>query len=118
MIHVLCCVGLEGCAGMAAVSTKNGPLDLGQFYAAVQKALPAYARPVFLRLLHRVDATGQCPLHIEYTRLNIYSPKAGVDVSTNSSLFYSQQKSTYSTKTLSYKFSVLSMLFMQCYLCN
>ena len=51
--------GLEGCAGMAAIADKTGSPDLCKFYAATQKALPLYARPVFLRILHAVDATSE-----------------------------------------------------------
>lgn len=51
--------GVEGKAGMAAVAHAGGQFDLDAFLTAVQKALPSYARPVFLRLMPSVDTTGE-----------------------------------------------------------
>ncbi|XP_069570656.1 long-chain fatty acid transport protein 1-like [Brachyistius frenatus] len=59
--------GVEGKAGMAAIAHAGGQLDLGAFLIAVQKALPSYARPVFLRLVPSVDTTGT--FKIQKTRL-------------------------------------------------
>lgn len=53
------CAGVEGKAGMAAVAHAGGHFDLDAFLTAVQKALPSYARPVFLRLMPSVDTTGE-----------------------------------------------------------
>lgn len=53
------CAGVEGKAGMAAVAYNGSQFDLDAFLIAVQKALPSYARPVFLRLLPSVDTTGE-----------------------------------------------------------
>ncbi len=44
---------------MAAVAHTGGQFDLDAFMIAVQKALPSYARPVFLRLMPSVDTTGE-----------------------------------------------------------
>ncbi|KAM6939895.1 long-chain fatty acid transport protein 1-like isoform 2-T2 [Xenentodon cancila] len=49
--------GVEGKAGMAAIADE-GHMDLDAFLISVQKALPSYARPVFLRLMPSVDTTG------------------------------------------------------------
>ncbi|XP_041789003.1 long-chain fatty acid transport protein 1-like [Chelmon rostratus] len=59
--------GVEGKAGMAAVAHTGGQFDLDAFLIAVQKALPSYARPVFLRLMPSVDTTGT--FKIQKTRL-------------------------------------------------
>lgn len=59
--------GVEGKAGMAAIGHTGGILDLDEFLSAVQKALPSYARPIFLRLLPSVDTTGT--FKIQKTRL-------------------------------------------------
>ncbi|XP_034544195.1 long-chain fatty acid transport protein 1-like [Notolabrus celidotus] len=59
--------GVEGKAGMAAVAHAGGQFDLNTFLSAVQKALPSYARPVFLRLMPSVDTTGT--FKIQKTRL-------------------------------------------------
>lgn len=52
------CAGVEGKAGMAAIANE-GDIDLDEFFMATQKALPSYARPVFLRLMPSVDTTGE-----------------------------------------------------------
>ncbi|XP_061577233.1 long-chain fatty acid transport protein 1-like isoform X2 [Cololabis saira] len=49
--------GVEGKAGMAAIADE-GHVDLPAFFTSTQKALPSYARPVFLRLMPAVDTTG------------------------------------------------------------
>ena len=50
--------GTEGRAGMAAIADINQTLDLIQLKTDLQKSLPVYARPVFLRLLNKLDMTG------------------------------------------------------------
>jgi fatty-acyl-CoA synthase len=49
--------GAEGRAGMAALAVDAG-FDLAEFRADVALRMPAYARPLFLRLLRSVDVTG------------------------------------------------------------
>jgi fatty-acyl-CoA synthase len=48
---------LDGRAGMAAVSLE-AEIDLGKLHAYVAENLPAYARPLFLRLQRGTDITG------------------------------------------------------------
>eukprot|EP00064_Thunnus_orientalis_P021040 superscaffoldBa00006145_g21194 len=60
--------GVEGKAGMVAIAHAGGQFDLDAFLIAVQKALPSYARPVFLRLMPSVDTTGT--FKIQKTRLH------------------------------------------------
>ena len=48
--------GSEGKAGMATLAT-DAALDLGALRAHIARRLPAYARPVFLRLKDRIDTT-------------------------------------------------------------
>ncbi|NXG46359.1 S27A1 protein, partial [Psilopogon haemacephalus] len=50
--------GVEGRAGMAAIADPLGKVDPNVLYQELQKVLPTYARPLFLRLLPRVDTTG------------------------------------------------------------
>ncbi len=51
--------GADGRAGMAALVLKDDdPLDVDAFSDHVRQALPAYARPVFLRILPQLDTTG------------------------------------------------------------
>ncbi len=50
--------GHSGRAGMAALVTDEQPLDLAALHAHVHANLPAYARPLFLRLQEQTDTTG------------------------------------------------------------
>jgi fatty-acyl-CoA synthase len=49
--------GADGRAGMAALVV-NAEFDLARFRQAVAQRLPAYARPVFVRLITSLEATG------------------------------------------------------------
>ncbi|KAJ8260552.1 hypothetical protein COCON_G00162750 [Conger conger] len=50
--------GAEGKAGMAAIADPTHATDLEKFGRDLEKALPPYARPVFLRFLPEVNKTG------------------------------------------------------------
>lgn len=50
--------GQEGRAGMAAILDPEEAVDLKQFVQGVKKTLPSYARPIFIRLLRKIDMTG------------------------------------------------------------
>jgi len=47
----------DGRAGMAAIVC-NGPIDLGELHRHLVECLPAYARPLFLRLCPQAELTG------------------------------------------------------------
>lgn len=51
-------LGSEGKAGMATIADTTGSFDLNIFLQKIQRALPPYARPVFLRISPNVDTTG------------------------------------------------------------
>lgn len=51
--------GVEGKAGMAAIADSAGSFNCESFLREVQKVLPPYARPVFLRISPQVDTTGE-----------------------------------------------------------
>lgn len=53
------CAGAEGKAGMAAIADPTHSTDLVKFVKDMEKALPPYARPVFLRFLAEVNKTGR-----------------------------------------------------------
>ncbi|XP_066516576.1 long-chain fatty acid transport protein 1-like [Hoplias malabaricus] len=59
--------GVEGKAGMAAIAHSGDSFNCDSFLKDVQKCLPSYARPVFLRLCPEVDTTGT--FKIQKTRL-------------------------------------------------
>lgn len=49
--------GNDGRAGMAAI-TNSGEIDLKRLYAHIEKNLPTYARPLFLRIQKKIEITG------------------------------------------------------------
>ncbi|XP_030591063.1 long-chain fatty acid transport protein 1a [Archocentrus centrarchus] len=59
--------GVEGKAGMAAIADPTGTFDCSSFLQNIQRALPPYARPMFLRVSPHVDTTGT--FKIQKTRL-------------------------------------------------
>ncbi|KAK7791656.1 hypothetical protein R5R35_005068 [Gryllus longicercus] len=50
--------GAEGRAGMVAVQDPEGSLDLQRLAAGVERSLPGYARPLFVRVTPRLQLTG------------------------------------------------------------
>ncbi len=56
-VYGVAITGMDGRVGMAAVVTEDG-IDLEGFHTHVEQQLPAYARPVFLRIQDHIDATG------------------------------------------------------------
>ena len=48
----------EGRAGMAAIHDTENNIDLNLVAASLKSVLPTYARPLFIRLLSKVDMTG------------------------------------------------------------
>jgi solute carrier family 27 fatty acid transporter 1/4 len=51
-------IGTEGKAGMAAIVDDNANLDLDILARSLERKLPVYARPLFLRITAQIDATG------------------------------------------------------------
>ncbi|KAI5712827.1 hypothetical protein M8J75_011500 [Diaphorina citri] len=49
---------VEGKAGMAAIVDTENSLDLKQLISGMQKTLPTYARPLFVRTIREVPMTG------------------------------------------------------------
>lgn len=50
---------MEGKAGMTAILDQDDTLNLTTLADGMKKALPAYARPQFVRVLRKVDMTGK-----------------------------------------------------------
>ena len=50
--------GIEGRAGMAAIHDPSDDLDLVTLASSLKEKLPAFARPLFLRLVSQLDLTG------------------------------------------------------------
>ena len=53
--------GTEGRAGMAAVASSSSSCDLEHLAQLLQKELPQYAHPIFLRFLPELHKTGLSP---------------------------------------------------------
>lgn len=64
--------GVEGKAGMAAIADSTGSFNCESFLREVQKVLPPYARPVFLRVSPQVDTTGELLLHLHSITRPVY----------------------------------------------
>lgn len=50
---------IEGRAGMCGIVDDDNTLDLDKLAKDIAKHLPAYARPVFIRVMDKLDMTGQ-----------------------------------------------------------
>ncbi|XP_043252289.1 long-chain fatty acid transport protein 4-like [Colletes gigas] len=50
--------GMEGRAGMAAIVDPDSLLDFKALAEGLEKTLPAYARPIFLRIVKELEITG------------------------------------------------------------
>ncbi|XP_076224108.1 long-chain fatty acid transport protein 4 isoform X2 [Nomia melanderi] len=54
--------GMEGRAGMAAIVDPDSLLDFKALAEGLEKALPSYARPIFLRIVKELEMTGSFKL--------------------------------------------------------
>ena len=67
--------GAEGRAGMAALAVEDpDQFDLEAFTRLVDAELPAYARPVFIRLQQNLETTGTFKLVKTQLREQAYHP--------------------------------------------
>ncbi|TTY05120.1 Long-chain fatty acid transport protein 4 [Bagarius yarrelli] len=71
--------GVEGKAGMAAIADPDHTTDLEKFSRELEKTLPPYARPVFLRFLPEVDKTGTFKFQKTELRRDGFDPTAVSD---------------------------------------
>merc|ERR1712158_109775 len=49
--------GTEGRAGMVAIPDPDRKVDVEKLYEGLREKLPAYARPIFVRLVNKIDVT-------------------------------------------------------------
>ena len=70
--------GTEGAAGMAAIVADDS-LDLRELRRHLARALPAYARPLFLRLTDSIAATSTFKHKKNELRRDGYDPAATTD---------------------------------------
>ncbi|MBV99034.1 Long-chain fatty acid transport protein 4, partial [Eschrichtius robustus] len=66
--------GNEGRAGMAAVASPSGSCDLERLAQLLEKELPLYARPIFLRFLPELHKTGTFKLQKTDLRKEGFDP--------------------------------------------
>uniref|UniRef100_A0A8C8XQG6 long-chain-fatty-acid--CoA ligase n=1 Tax=Panthera leo TaxID=9689 RepID=A0A8C8XQG6_PANLE len=66
--------GTEGRAGMAAVASPAGSCDLEHFAQLLERELPLYARPIFLRFLPELHRTGTFKLQKTELRKEGFDP--------------------------------------------
>ncbi|KAK0131324.1 Long-chain fatty acid transport protein 1 [Merluccius polli] len=71
--------GVEGKAGMAAIADTGRQVDMENFLQTVERALPSYARPVFLRLTPHIDTTGTFKIKKMRLRQEGYDPRLSTD---------------------------------------
>ncbi|XP_073846334.1 fatty acid transport protein 2 isoform X2 [Musca autumnalis] len=84
----------EGRAGMAAIYDPERQVDLDKFSENLAKVLPAYARPLFLRFLTKVDLTGTFKLRKVDLQKEGYDPNVISDV-----MYYQTPKGKYELLT-------------------
>jgi fatty-acyl-CoA synthase len=78
LVYGVAVPGTEGAAGMAAVVV-NGALDLAELRAHLVRALPAYARPLFLRIQDRIAVTATFKHQSTDLKRNGFDPAATDD---------------------------------------
>ncbi|XP_039279546.1 long-chain fatty acid transport protein 4-like [Nilaparvata lugens] len=79
---------------MAAIADASGQVDLAALAEGLDKELPAYARPLFVRLLHAVEMTGTFKMKKGDLQKDGFDPAKVTD-----KLFY-RKGSTYIPLTL------------------
>ncbi|KAL4100912.1 hypothetical protein QTP88_020937 [Uroleucon formosanum] len=84
----------EGRAGMAAIVDKNNTLDVSTLSDGLQKALPSYARPLFIRKLNEVEMTGT------YKLKKIDLQRDGYDIERIKDQVYYSNKGIYQELTI------------------
>lgn len=80
----------EGRAGMAAILDVDNKVDLDALALGLQSVLPSYARPQFIRLLHKVDMTGTFKLKKLDLQKEGFDPNA-----INDTIFYMGSSGKY-----------------------
>ncbi|ENN77457.1 hypothetical protein HUJ04_002737 [Dendroctonus ponderosae] len=87
--------GMEGRAGMAALYDPERSVDLNaDFREGLKKALPAYARPMFVRILTKLDLTGTYKLKKNDLQKDGFDPSK-----TSDSIYYLSSSGQYEIVT-------------------
>lgn len=78
----------EGRAGMVCILDSEKTLDMKVLASNLKNALPSYAKPLFIRLLEKMDMTGTCKLKKLDLQKEGYDPKVVSD-----KIYYMNNKS-------------------------
>ncbi|CAG7716241.1 unnamed protein product [Allacma fusca] len=81
--------GTEGRAGMAAIVDENDHVDLYALANGLEKKLPPYARPVFVRIVKQIETTGT------YKLKKLELQKEGFDITSINDKVYFYHKGKY-----------------------
>lgn len=84
----------EGRAGMAAILDPERKVDVKQLGLGLKGAMPAYARPIFVRLLDHVDMTGTYKLRKVDLQQDGFNPNVTTD-----HIYYMSSRGTYELLT-------------------
>ncbi|KAK3908299.1 Long-chain fatty acid transport protein 4 [Frankliniella fusca] len=85
--------GSEGRAGMAAIADPDGDLDLDKLAREVDRHLPSYARPLFIRVTPRIEKTGT------YKIVKVNMQKQGYDPAVVSDRLFVRQGAGFAPLT-------------------
>ncbi|KAK9870445.1 hypothetical protein WA026_008010 [Henosepilachna vigintioctopunctata] len=86
--------GQEGRAGMAAILDPEDDIDLKSMAEGCKRCLPPYARPIFVRILKKMDITGT------YKLKKVDLQREGFDPSkTSDNIYYMDSSGSYSLLT-------------------
>lgn len=80
----------EGAAGMAALVTE-GEIDLARFRSHLESRLPAYARPIFVRMRGEIEVTGT----FKYSKADLKRDGYNPSMVRDQIYFDSQEKQTF-----------------------
>ncbi|XP_043209142.1 long-chain fatty acid transport protein 1-like [Amphibalanus amphitrite] len=83
--------GVEGRAGMAAVADPDGHLDLNDLAKGIQRALPAYAQPLFLRRVKHLDMTGT----YKFKKVELQKEGFNIEVVKDDLFYFDARKGSY-----------------------
>lgn len=86
--------GQEGRAGMAAIFDPDSEVELNVLAEGVRKALPSYARPIFIRVLRKLEMTGTYKLKKVDLQKEGFNPSKINDV-----MYYLDSTGTYAQLT-------------------